>query len=165
MLKTIQNFNLVNFLILLNTTILLGACSDDKEKNVNQGCEICKDGCSGSVCVIECGSTGCSERVMNCPTGMTCQISCNGTDACDTTTVNCAPGSACSIHCEGTDACGDLILQCGSSDCSIHCGTTDSSCDGTVVNCGTGKCSASCEATSKPDAMNNCNTASSCTQC
>jgi hypothetical protein len=140
-----------------------GACVADQTPPGGACPAVCTS-CDGGICKIDCGSAGCNDRTLNCPSEFACEITCNGLDACDTTVVECPELYACSMTCTAYDACGDVTLHCGLGTCSMTCNGPTESCGGSTIDCAPGTpCSAVCNGSQGPSL--DCRGACSCTPC
>lgn len=74
------------------------------------------------VCVISCGTlnTSCNNKILECPRGWACRVSCSGIGVCTNGGVKCADGP-CELSCSGIGSCENWMLQCGADACTAEC--------------------------------------------
>lgn len=100
-------------------------------------CKLAGGSCSGDTCIFNVSAN--ANRDVVCPTGSSCQVTCNGKSACKT--VMCAAGeNACSLNCSGDQACTDQITL-GAKSSTLLC-TGKDACK--KVTCNGDSCAVTC---------------------
>ena len=61
---------------------------------------------SGESCSVFCnGNRGCYGSRINCPTSATCNVYCNGNHGCYLADINCPTNGRCNVYCNGDRIC------------------------------------------------------------
>lgn len=107
--------------------------------------------CDGGRCLVDCGTTDCSNTDVTCPEGWPCDIACTSADACKRADLSCAIDHDCTVTCEGVEACLNATIVCGAGTCAVTCGSQEDACHKLEVVCGPADSTITCASANNAD--------------
>ena len=107
--------------------------------------------CDGGRCLVDCGTTDCSNTDVTCPEGWPCDIACTVADACKRGDLSCATDRDCTVTCQGVEACMNAMIVCGAGTCAVTCSADDNTCRKLDVVCGPADSTLTCASANNAD--------------
>jgi hypothetical protein len=92
--------------------------------------------------VDECRGSG---QIIDCPSGVACDVICSGVAGCQDATINCPAEYPCTVTCSDADSCKNTAINCSTwGGCQLNCQADDHSCESTDLFCGNDACTILC---------------------